>query len=100
MNLTKAIEIDSKSHEAKVSVGEWKFGPCVEIEVLGDMDVYFKSKVLCSPECKDYERVSSLETNELLEEAWQPFKERYPFDKLKETVEVGLTILVAWQIET
>ncbi|WP_144393886.1 hypothetical protein [Pleionea sediminis] len=99
MELTKAIVIDSKRHHVKLSIGEWKFGPCVDIEVFCGSSIYFRSKALCSPESKEYNRVSLLDPKELLEEAWLLFKKKYPFERLKETIRYGLTVFVYWELK-
>jgi hypothetical protein len=100
MGLINTIEIDGQPHEAALEIGEWSLGPCVLVSVTKDNEIIVRSKVLCSPESHEFDRVSALSEHDLISEAWSLFKSRYPFDKLAQIRQAGITVLVGWPIET
>ena len=91
------IEIDAKKYTAIVSVEDWPHGISVLVKVVENETICFKSKVLCSASSPIYQDIAELSSEALKENAWQYFNENYPFDKLDETLESGITFLLGWQ---
>ncbi|MEZ4528500.1 MAG: hypothetical protein R2941_21510, partial [Desulfobacterales bacterium] len=98
MKTLHSLRISDEEYEAKLSIGKWKFGPCVLVTVFNKGEVFFRSKVLCSPESKHFGRVSGLSNSKLVSESWELFNSKYPFEKLKEVIKNDLMVIVGWPV--
>ena len=94
----QSIIINNKEYCVTLTQVDWPHGISILVTVLDNDEQYFCSKVLCSSSSStDYERVSKLPGQDLLDEAWQQFSEHYPFEKLNEAIKSGIMVLLPWR---
>ncbi len=95
-----SIDIAGKRFEASLSKIEYPHGVSVLVTVFDGEMKYIESKVTCSSSSEDvHERIAKLSEAELLLEAWEIFKSKYPFDKIEDCLSSGLVVLVNWMTE-
>ena len=92
------IEIQGKEYDAQLTIDEWSYGISVLVTILDEEKIFLTSKIMCSESASvNYEEISKLSEETLLEEAWLQFKNHYPFEKLKETLQSGVEVLLPWR---